>query len=311
MESIANNAFLSTLMEKSRERLRMVCLAHRCCGINGSTILKTLRIFSGWLLVSATWLWSLEAVARGSMNLDSQTSSSSGISISPFFSNPLVSIVLFSLVALSTLTWAVFVAKWIYLLKIVARTNDFSERFWESRSLNELNGQLADFPYSPTREIFRSGYSELVKASKYKDSTLTPTIGVNAAIDTISRSLHRSRINEKRNLERFLPFLAISASAAPFLGLFGTVWGIMTAFEGIAQSGSTSLVAVAPGISEALVATAFGLGAAIPAVIGYNIAVSKIRSLVVCMEGFGIDFLNIVERYLVIDCSKPSKPTDD
>ena len=106
---------------------------------------------------------------------------------------------------------------------------------------------------------------------------------------------------ERRRLEKFMPLLAISASACPFIGLFGTVWGIMGAFEGIAKSGSASLAAVAPGISEALVSTAFGLAAAIPAVVGYNMFAARVRYLVGSIEGFTADFLNIVERYLVSD----------
>ena len=98
-----------------------------------------------------------------------------------------------------------------------------------------------------------------------------------------------------------MSLLAISASACPFIGLFGTVWGIMGAFEGIAKTGSASLAAVAPGISEALVSTAFGLAAAIPAVVGYNMFAARVRYLVGSIDGFTADFLNIVERYLVSD----------
>jgi biopolymer transport protein ExbB/TolQ len=101
-----------------------------------------------------------------------------------------------------------------------------------------------------------------------------------------------------------LTALAIVASTSPFIGLFGTVWGIMNSFEGIARTGSASLAAVAPGISEALIATAFGLAAAIPAVVGYNIAGTKIKTLISKVDGFGSDYLNIVQRYLVSDRSK-------
>jgi biopolymer transport protein TolQ len=99
-------------------------------------------------------------------------------------------------------------------------------------------------------------------------------------------------------------WLAIIASVAPFVGLFGTVWGIMNSFEGIARSGSASLAAVAPGIAEALTATAFGLGAAIPAVIGYNLFNGRLRFQMMAIDGFCSDFLNIVERYLVTEKSK-------
>ena len=120
-------------------------------------------------------------------------------------------------------------------------------------------------------------------------------------MSNLLRTLNKSKNMEKKKMEKFLPLLAITASAGPFIGLFGTVWGIMNAFEGIAQTGSASLAAVAPGISEALIATAFGLAAAIPAVIGYNMANNHIRKILVNIDGFGSDFMNIVERYLVTE----------
>ncbi|MFK7823494.1 MAG: MotA/TolQ/ExbB proton channel family protein [Oligoflexales bacterium] len=222
-----------------------------------------------------------------------------------FEAGPVVSLVLFILVTMSVLTWAIFFAKWLYLRRIEVNCKDFTKSFWDSRSLNDLNGRLSEHPYSPLREVFRNGYAELVRGSQMKESAVTSDIAINAAVDNLTRTLHKSKQYEKRQLERYLPVLAISASACPFIGLFGTVWGIMTAFEGIARTGSSSLAAVAPGISEALIATAFGLAAAIPAVVGYNIAANKIRGMMSHMDGFGFDFLNIVERYLVSDRSKP------
>ncbi len=219
-------------------------------------------------------------------------------------SGPVVSSVLLILVTLSIITWAIALAKWIYLRKMERECASFIKVFWESRSLNELNSRLGDHSYSPVREIFRNAYAELVKGSHLKDQTTTSDLAINAALDNLNRTLHKSKLSEKRQLERFLPVLAISASAAPFIGLFGTVWGIMSAFEGIARTGSSSLAAVAPGISEALIATAFGLAAAIPAVIGYNLASNRIRGVVFHIESFGVDFLNIVERYLVSDKSR-------
>lgn len=140
-----------------------------------------------------------------------------------------------------------------------------------------------------------------------RDSTTANSqIVMNAAVDNLTRSLIKAKMAEKQKMERFLSLLAITASTSPFIGLFGTVWGIMGAFESIARSGSASLAAVAPGISEALIATAFGLAAAIPAVIGYNMANAKIRALLNQVDGFSADFLNIVERYLVSDKAKPS-----
>ena len=208
------------------------------------------------------------------------------------------------LVTLSVLTWAVVVAKFFYLRKIGKVGATFTKSFWDSRSLNELNSRLDDHDYSPNREVFRNGYAELVRGSQLKEQAASPEMAIHAAMDNLHRALGKAKMTEKRRMERYLPLLAISASASPFIGLFGTVWGIMGAFEGIARTGSASLAAVAPGISEALIATAFGLAAAIPAVVGYNMFSSRIRHLLGQLDGFTADFLNIVERYLVIDKTK-------
>ncbi len=140
-----------------------------------------------------------------------------------------------------------------------------------------------------------------------KEKSSQPELALGVTVDNLNRSIQKTKLNERRQLERYLPLLAVSASASPFIGLFGTVWGIMASFEEIARTGSSSLAAVAPGISEALIATAFGLAAAIPAVIGYNIAVNKIRGLSSQMDSFSSDFLNIVQRYLVLDQDQNKK----
>ena len=214
---------------------------------------------------------------------------------------PIVFMVLLILIGMSVTTWAALVAKW-WNLKNLAKTNDsFIKSFWDSRSLNDLNGRLQEYPYSPVREVFRSGYAELVRGSQLRDQATSSELAISAAVDNLSRALNKAKTFERRRMERFQNWLAISASAAPFIGLFGTVWGIMNAFEGIARTGSASLAAVAPGISEALIATAFGLAAAIPAVVGYNFFNHQIRALMTNIDGFSADFLNIVERYLVTD----------
>jgi len=133
---------------------------------------------------------------------------------------------------------------------------------------------------------------------------------VRVVLNNLTRCLHKTRLEQKKTLERFLSFLAITASSAPFIGLFGTVWGIMNSFEGIAVSGNSSLVSVAPGISEALIATAFGLAAAIPAVLGYNYSNVVIRFLLLRLDGFASDFLNIVERYVVINNTNSNQRVD-
>lgn len=214
---------------------------------------------------------------------------------------PIVLAVLLILVFMSIATWALLFSKWFYLRKLEKRTSIFLSTFVESRSLKELNGRLDEHAYSPLREVFKTGYAELMKSSHLREHSTHPEMAIGAAMDNLKRTIHKAKLTERRQLERFLSFLAISASSCPFIGLFGTVWGIMSAFEGIAQSGSTSLATVAPGISEALIATAFGLAAAIPAVIAYNIASNKIRSIMGSIDLFTADFLNIIERFFVSD----------
>ncbi len=212
--------------------------------------------------------------------------------------------VLLILVLASVLSWAIVIAKWMYLKRIAGSSESFTKSFWESRSLNELNGRLADHPYSPVKEVFRTGYAELVRGNQLKEQSSNLQMAISAAMENLGRALQKARRTERRQMEKYLPILAIIASVSPFIGLFGTVWGIMGSFEGIARMGSASLAAVAPGISEALIATAFGLAAAIPAVIGYNLANARIRNLLGTIDSFSSDFLNIVERYLVSDRAK-------
>ena len=221
-------------------------------------------------------------------------------------SGAVVFAVLLSLVFFSILSWALILGKFLYLRKQVNQSDLFLKNFWESRSLNDLNSRLGEYPYSPVKEVFRAGYAELVRGSQMRDQASSSMLGIRAAMENLGRALDKARQVERKRLENYLPLLATIASVAPFIGLFGTVWGIMGAFEGIARTGSASLAAVAPGIAEALIATAFGLAAAIPAVMGYNLANAKIRGLMVFIDGFQADFLNIVERYLVSDKSKSS-----
>jgi biopolymer transport protein TolQ len=218
----------------------------------------------------------------------------------------IVFVCLLVLLTMSVLTWAVVIAKYFYLMRIQKTGDGFIKSFWDSRSLNDLNGRLADYPYSPVREVFRSGYAELVRGSQLRDQASTTELAVSAALDNLGRALGKAKLFERRRVEKFMSVLAISASACPFIGLFGTVWGIMGSFEGIARTGSASLAAVAPGISEALISTAFGLAAAIPAVVGYNVFAARVRHVMASLDGFSADFLNIVERYLVTDKPKAS-----
>ena len=146
--------------------------------------------------------------------------------------------------------------------------------------------------------VFRAGYSELAKIKKTSSDAdvMASQLG---EMENINRALRRATASEVTHLESLIPFLATTGSTAPFVGLFGTVWGIMNSFRDIAGAGAANLTTVAPGISEALIATAIGLAAAIPAVIAYNYFNSKIRVLSTEMDNFSNDFLNIVKRHFL------------
>ncbi|MFK7873978.1 MAG: MotA/TolQ/ExbB proton channel family protein [Oligoflexales bacterium] len=219
---------------------------------------------------------------------------------------PVVSMVLFSLITLSVLAWALLLTKWYWLHQMKQKNEIFIDHFWKSQSLRDLHQKIDKEPHSPVREVFREAYIEMTKHPKPPQGIMAQAL-IQSAMDSLRRTLAKSRRSEQQRMEKYLPFLATTASASPFIGLFGTVWGIMDAFDTIARTGSSSLASVAPGISEALIATAFGLAAAIPAVIGYNIARSHIRLILENIDGFGSDFLNIVERHLVAQPSSSER----
>ncbi|MES2614690.1 MAG: MotA/TolQ/ExbB proton channel family protein [Bdellovibrionota bacterium] len=182
-----------------------------------------------------------------------------------------------------------------------ARSEAFLVYFWESKSLSELNARIKEIPYSPTREIFRAGFNEMIRVLQTREKR-----NANGAVifDTVKRTLVRQKMMEESFLSGKMSILAVCASAAPFIGLFGTVIGIIRAFHDIGASGASSLAAVAPGVSEALVATALGLFVAIPAVIFYNVLSSQIRKHLVLLDSFSSDFLNILERHYSIQRNK-------
>ena len=152
-------------------------------------------------------------------------------------------------------------------------------------------------PPSPVGEVFRAGYTELAKLQKRRqENGDTAGEALLGDIENIERALDRARTTAITELEARVPFLGTTASAAPFIGLFGTVWGIMNSFRNIGAKGAANLATVAPGIAEALIATAIGLFAAIPAVMAYNYFSRRIRVLATEMENFSSDFLNIVRR---------------
>jgi biopolymer transport protein TolQ len=188
--------------------------------------------------------------------------------------------------------------------KVTADSQDFLEAFWSSNKLSVAYDSAQGYDYSPEAAIFSAGFTELQKINKIrgrKDAGDQPeTLDSQlAAMDNLKRAVRKAESQEITEMGKYLPFLATTGSATPFIGLFGTVWGIMASFHDIGMKGSASLTVVAPGISEALVATAAGLAVAIPAVIFYNYYANKLSYIDGEMQNFSTDFLNLVERDMI------------
>jgi biopolymer transport protein TolQ len=217
-----------------------------------------------------------------------------------------VQLVLLLLLFFSVTSWAIILIKYRYIRRAFSQSAEFTEYFWKNRDLSNAFAKAKQLHGSPLARIFRIAYVELKKTSQTGEQassgSSTPS-GENfsfstkhAGIDNVKRALRRATNTEMTRMTQMVPFLATTGNTAPFIGLFGTVWGIMHSFSGIGQRGSASLAVVAPGISEALVATAAGLAAAIPAVIAFNFFMNKIRLVETELQSFSADFLNIIER---------------
>ncbi len=216
-------------------------------------------------------------------------------------SGPVVNAVLFLLLGFSIACWTIIIVKYRYIRKAFQESALFTDFFWKSRDLAEAYARAKQLQGSPIAQVFRIGYIELKKVSQSGVMTRNPgQEGVTpAGLDNVKRALRRAINTELTRMTQMIPFLATTGNTAPFIGLFGTVWGIMNSFHGIGLRGSATLAVVAPGISEALVATAAGLAAAIPAVIAYNYFNQKIKIIETELIGFSADFLNIIERDLI------------
>ena len=214
----------------------------------------------------------------------------------------MVKFVMLLLLGFSLASWTIIFMKHILLKKSGAASREFLEGFWKSKNLAEANQLAQDTPNCPEAIIFSHGYAELQKIGRTRDTEKAEhTLDMQlAAMDNLKRTLRKAQNIETSRLGRFLSLLATTGSATPFIGLFGTVWGIMTSFQEIGMRGSASLAVVAPGISEALVATAAGLAVAIPAVVFYNYYSNLLVELENDMQNFSSDFLNLVERDLLI-----------
>jgi biopolymer transport protein TolQ len=198
------------------------------------------------------------------------------------------------LVLMSLLGWVIIGYKFVYLVRAGTQSEVFLDAFWRSRDIQAIYQHAQTLHYSPIAHMFVAGYTELSKLQQGGAS-----VDRDGDMESVERSLTRAQLKETTRLESLTPFLATTGSAAPFIGLFGTVWGIMNSFRAIGAMKSASVATVAPGMAEALIATAIGLLAAIPAVMAYNFFVRRIRVQVAEMETFSRDFLNIVRRHFL------------
>ncbi len=212
-------------------------------------------------------------------------------------SGPIGIAVLLLLLGASAVCWAIIVKKWLQIRRAQDESVKFLETFWQSKRLDAIYQAAEALSGSPLSHVFRAGYVELSKVTAKKEGETRGMVDELGGIENVERALKRAAASEVTALERQVPFLGTTASAAPFVGLFGTVWGIMNAFHDIYRMGNANLATVARPISEALIATAVGLFAAIPAVVAYNFFLSKIRVLDSEMTNFSNDFLNIVRRH--------------
>ena len=207
-----------------------------------------------------------------------------------------VKAVMASLVLASIWCWAIIIGKWRQLGRLRRRAGEFETQFWSGGSLEELYDRVGDRPSEPMSAMFAAAMKEWRHASEHG---LTVTTAMRAGLhQRIERVMTVAQTRELARVERHMTFLASVGSTAPFIGLFGTVWGIMNAFTSIAASANTSLAVVAPGIAEALFATALGLFAAIPASAFYNHFINDIGRYADRLDGFSGEFSAILSRHL-------------
>jgi biopolymer transport protein TolQ len=241
--------------------------------------------------------------AQGGVTLES----SSGSLIANLVSRSTVvaKVVIIFLALFSIISWGVILYKLWAFQRASKHTAQFLEVFRRSNKFSEVQAVCRSLVESPLVGLFQSGYAELTAQLRQsappeigngpnpKPAAGRPTLKSLPAVD---RALMRASVVEVNKLEHWIPFLATTASVTPFIGLFGTVWGILVAFEQIGVTGSTSIAAVGPSIAEALIATALGLFAAIPALVFYNHLTNRVKQMASEMDDFSMEFLNISER---------------
>ncbi|HUU14319.1 MAG TPA: protein TolQ [Terriglobia bacterium] len=203
-------------------------------------------------------------------------------------------IVLLILLAFSIFSWAIIFHKWRSFRAARRDSGEFLKIFRQSKKLSDIRASCRVLKASPLTEVFQSGYREIENQAVVSENPGKPRI---RSLQAVHRSLQIASSAELTRMEQWLSWLATTGSVTPFIGLFGTVWGIIDAFHGLGAAGTASLRSVAPGISEALVATAAGLFTAIPAVVAYNQFVQRSKELGALMDDFSLEFLNMTERY--------------
>lgn len=215
-----------------------------------------------------------------------------------------VKMVLLTLLGFSATSWTIIVIKYRVISKAHKETVAFIDAFWKSRNLADAYSKARQLKESSVARVFRTAYMDLKRltaTAQTQSDTLEsngggPSLDSRSGSEHMRRTLRKATNEEITRMTQLVPFLATAGSTAPFIGLFGTVWGIMNSFQGIANKGSANLAVVAPGIAEALIATAVGLAVAIPSVIAFNYFSQKIRVINSDLKSFSDDFLNIVER---------------
>jgi len=214
--------------------------------------------------------------------------------------------VLVILGVLSIASWSIIFHKWWTFRRADRDSASFLDVFRRSSKFSEVQAVCRSLEQSPLVGLFQSGYAELTAQLRQASASDLPNGGAHPnapagrptlkSVPAVDRALIRASVVEVNKLEHRISFLATTASIAPFVGLFGTVWGIMIAFLGISQTGSTNLSAVGPGIAEALITTAAGLATAVPAVMAYNYFSHRVKLFASAMDDFSMEFLNIAER---------------
>lgn len=207
---------------------------------------------------------------------------------------PIIQLVLFLLMGMSLTCWAIIANKTAVIRRANRQSETFLDNFWKSKRLDQVYEQISQYERAPVAQVFKAGYVELARMSSQEQKGTGLDMG---AGENVARSMRRAASVQITALERLVPFLATTGSTAPFIGLFGTVWGILRAFQRIGHTGQASIQVVGPDIANALIATAVGLLAAIPAVMAYNYFNTRIRVLSSEMENFSNDFMNIVKRH--------------